>query len=201
MWTDSCRWARQRLPLLAGGELAGFDRRRVERHLIGCSGCRGNLESLRGPLGVLRAVAAGPALTLEAASLWPALARQIRESRRPRSSFWSARDLRPAWLGAGLAAGLLMAAGTLASRAGLPLPARKLAGTAHPAPRRPPAPAAPALTARPPKQSPTVADAGTAGRSEAELVAQAAPPAGGPPPRNASKPPASSLSLPPEPTR
>ena len=78
-----CRWVRDRLALTAGGELTGSDRRSVERHLIACDGCRRHERSLAGALGALRAAAAeapvgsGPG----AASLWPALARQIRESR------------------------------------------------------------------------------------------------------------------------
>src|SRR6478736_4011665 len=83
-----CRWVRDRLPLLAGGELMGADRRKVERHLIACAGCRQHERSLVGALGVLQAVAAqSPAAGAdEAPSLWPALARQIRESRHEPAS-------------------------------------------------------------------------------------------------------------------
>ena len=56
-----CRWVRDRLPLLAGGELTGADRRKVERHLIACPDCRRHERSLAGALGVLQAAAARPA--------------------------------------------------------------------------------------------------------------------------------------------
>src|SRR3954471_14000913 len=80
-----CKWVRDRLPLLVGDELRGLDRRRVERHLIGCPQCRLHQASLGEAVGVLRAVAvtAATGSPSGAPSLWPALARQIRESRRP----------------------------------------------------------------------------------------------------------------------
>jgi len=80
-----CKWVRDRLPLLVGDELRGLDRRRVERHLIGCPHCRLHQASLGEAVDVLRAVAATSATgsPADAPSLWPALARQIRESRRP----------------------------------------------------------------------------------------------------------------------
>lgn len=120
MWNDSCGWARQRLPLLAGGELAGSDRRKTERHLISCASCRTHLVSLNASLNVLHAVAAEPlALTQQnAPSLWPAVARQIRESRRPAPPFWPSIELRPfplAWTATGLAAAALLAGGLLTS--------------------------------------------------------------------------------------
>jgi len=79
-----CRWVRGRLPLLAGGELAGAARRTVERHLLTCPGCRRRRESLGESLAALRSSSAaeGPAMP----PLWPALARQVRESRRPASA-------------------------------------------------------------------------------------------------------------------
>jgi len=85
MGTLRCKWVRDRLPLLVGDELLGLDRRRVERHLIGCPQCRLHQASLGAAVGVLRAVAATSATgsSSDAPSLWPALARQIRESRRP----------------------------------------------------------------------------------------------------------------------
>jgi hypothetical protein len=82
-----CRWVRDRLPLLAGGELAGGDRRKVERHLLACPGCRERKASLVGALAALHAAAGhspagvGVGTGAEAPSLWPALARQIREAR------------------------------------------------------------------------------------------------------------------------
>ncbi len=92
----TCRWVRPRLPLLVGGELAGAERRKVERHLIGCSVCRGRRAASERTLSVLRGVAAlgqvsvGPKVGGGSPSVWPALARQIRESRhRPeRFSAW-----------------------------------------------------------------------------------------------------------------
>ncbi len=90
MGNDRCRWIRHRLPLMAGGELEGPERRRVERHLIGCADCRGLLSASHGVVSTLRAVARAVPGRAEAPSLWPALARQIRESRHaaPRRSFW-----------------------------------------------------------------------------------------------------------------
>lgn len=81
-----CRWVRGRLPLMAGGDLLGPERRHVERHVVGCVACRGLLESHRRSLGALHAAAAAESPALAAApSLWPDLARQLREARRPRS--------------------------------------------------------------------------------------------------------------------
>ncbi len=92
-----CRWVRDRLPLLAGGELMGTDRRQVERHLISCTGCRQHERSLVDALGALHAAAVQSPVKAEAPTLWPALARQIRESRRPVVPTFS----RPGtWLGA-----------------------------------------------------------------------------------------------------
>lgn len=84
-----CRWVRDRLPLLTGGELTGADRRKVERHLIACPGCRDRKASLVGALAALHTAAGhlpaglglGVGAGAEAPSLWPALARQIREAR------------------------------------------------------------------------------------------------------------------------
>jgi anti-sigma factor RsiW len=78
-----CKWVRDRLPLLVGDELRGLDRRGVERHLIGCPQCREHQAALGQALGALRSVAAISPAAPDAPSLWPALARQIRESRRP----------------------------------------------------------------------------------------------------------------------
>jgi len=76
-----CKWVRDRLPLLASDDLRGLDRRRVERHLIGCPHCREHQIGLGQALETLRTVAAASPTRAEAPSLWPALARQIRESR------------------------------------------------------------------------------------------------------------------------
>jgi hypothetical protein len=125
MGRDRCRWVRARLPLLAGDDWLGPDRRRVERHLIGCLPCRERFESLGQVVRALRAVgecstsvgpaAVGPESAPATLSLWPALARQIRESRRPEPAWtefnWSGAPLR-----VGLAASLLVAALALGAR-------------------------------------------------------------------------------------
>jgi hypothetical protein len=61
-----------------------MDRRRVERHLIGCPQCRQHQTALGQALEILRTAAGTAPAESDAPSLWPALARQIRESRRPR---------------------------------------------------------------------------------------------------------------------
>jgi hypothetical protein len=116
-----CRWVRARLPLLAGQELVGFERRQVERHLIGCADCRQRRASLSDTLEVLRTAGAQSPAKAEAPSLWPALALQIRESRRPVSSpdlgsfsfsFGGLRlGLGPALLGLSLTLGTLVVFG------------------------------------------------------------------------------------------
>jgi anti-sigma factor RsiW len=83
MGNSRCHWVRDRLPLLVGDDLRGLDRRRVERHLIGCPQCRQHQAALSQSLEVLRTAAATSPAESDAPSLWPALARQIRESRRP----------------------------------------------------------------------------------------------------------------------
>ncbi len=107
MGDPRCKWVRDRLPLLAGGELLGLERRRVERHLIGCARCRDHRAALSNALDVLHAAAGVLPSTPDAPSLWPALARQIQESRRPvsRPVFSPVR-----WRLA-IAAGLLLAFG------------------------------------------------------------------------------------------
>lgn len=120
MRTSSCRWVRRRLPLLAGDDLPGLDRRLTERHLIGCADCRRELDALRGTLGVLHAAAElSPVEAASLSSLWPALERQIDESRRPFRLFPTSR-----WAWAAAAAVLAVmataAAGiVLGPRAGL----------------------------------------------------------------------------------
>src|SRR4051812_18082382 len=83
MGNPRCKWIRERLPLLTGDELVGLDRRRVERHLIGCPECRQHRVALANALEILHTASAYSPVSPEAPSLWPALARQIRESRRP----------------------------------------------------------------------------------------------------------------------
>ncbi len=112
MWDNSCRWVVSRLPLLAGDELIGPERRQAERHLIGCPACRERLASLRSALGVLRTVGQDGPESPGAPSLWPALARQIKESRRvPRHAWDHARVL--TWVRVGLAATVLLTASGL----------------------------------------------------------------------------------------
>lgn len=198
MWNDSCRWARHRLPLLAGGELAGPDRRKAERHLIGCPECRGRLESLRGSVAALRSMVAVPAMSADAPSLWPALARQIRESRRPTPSIWTIFEPRPAWIGAGIAAGLLLAGAAVASRTATHLQDKQGVLTAKADPKRPESPVPPPAR-REVKVGTAVADA-TPPRSEGEGPSQPPPPAPSNPPRNAPKAPVGGISMPVEAT-
>jgi len=84
MRNPRCRWVRDRLPLLAGDDLVGPDRRRVESHLIGCPGCRRHRVALGHAMRALETASASSPARPDAPSLWPDLARQIRESRRPR---------------------------------------------------------------------------------------------------------------------
>jgi anti-sigma factor RsiW len=111
MGNDRCRWVRHRLPLLAGGELGVEDRRRVERHMIGCPDCRDRREGSESALSALRAASVTSPARADAPSIWPALALQIRESRHgsPRSSFfkleWPRFDS-ALWPAMGLALGL-----------------------------------------------------------------------------------------------
>ena len=83
-----CAWTRTRLGLFVGDDLIGPERREVERHLISCAKCRTQLEKHEESFSALRAVAgAGPVLS-DATSVWPALERQIRESRHTAPIFW-----------------------------------------------------------------------------------------------------------------
>ena len=109
MGDPRCKWVRDRLPLFASDELFGAERRRVERHVIGCASCRAQQSALVNALEVLHAASGESPARLDAPSLWPALARQIRESRRSvPASFWSrGRN----WPRFALAAALLVALG------------------------------------------------------------------------------------------
>ncbi len=113
MGHDSCRWTQPRLALLAGGELTGDDRRRVERHVITCGSCRHELESLTQSVALLHLAGdLGQEESAGAPSLWPALERQVRESRRQPAPRW---DRRRAWAVArlSLAASLILSFGSL----------------------------------------------------------------------------------------
>ncbi len=83
MSNPRCRWVRDRLPLLAGDDLVGPDRRRVESHMVGCPECRCHRVALGHALLALKTALASSPAQSDAPSLWPDLARQIRESRRP----------------------------------------------------------------------------------------------------------------------
>jgi anti-sigma factor RsiW len=82
MWGNKCGWSQARLPLLAGGELIGPDRRQLERHLIECPPCRERLVSMQSALGALRGAGEHAPIAPESPSLWPSLELEIRESRR-----------------------------------------------------------------------------------------------------------------------
>lgn len=199
MWGDACGWARDRLPLLAGDDLAGDDRRRAQRHLIGCPSCRRRLESLREALSVLQGAAAVSPTKPSAPSLWPELERQIRESRRPAPSMslpWPRIGLFSA---VSLAAGLVVAVGVSRTRPDDPsrpvetvklTPRIKIKAPilvvhpsapkpVKPAPAKPadPAPAAPVVVQQAPPAKPAApAEAVVNRREEAPEPAQAVEP-------------------------
>jgi anti-sigma factor RsiW len=110
MGNPRCKWVRDRLPLLADNELVVADRRKVERHLIGCSLCREHRIALEHALEVLHAARAEGPSRPQVPSLWPELALQIRQSRRPAAPLllgWFQFRLRPALaLGLGLLAAI-----------------------------------------------------------------------------------------------
>jgi anti-sigma factor RsiW len=134
MLIDACRWVRRKLPLLAGGDLLGPERRRAERHLVGCPDCRRVLESLRSALDVLHASAEASPVPAEAsAPLWPALERQIRESRRPLPAVWP-RVL--TWAAGGLVAASIFVAGALSTLYIKPAAGIISRSQVEPAPRR-----------------------------------------------------------------
>ncbi len=114
MGYDGCRWVTARLPLQAGGELLGLDRRRVERHLLSCPACRARLDALSSTLNLLHTAAQDPAaLPEQGASLWPLVAQQIRESRHNPSRSSATLSLPSRWWGLrlALAASVLILAG------------------------------------------------------------------------------------------
>jgi len=115
MGNPRCRWVRDRLPLLASDDLRGFDRRRVERHLIGCPHCREHQIGLGQALETLRTVAAASPTRPDAPSLWPALARQIRESRHATPAPYFTFPSAFAWPRVRFAPALVLGLGLLAT--------------------------------------------------------------------------------------
>ncbi|WP_435008782.1 zf-HC2 domain-containing protein [Tundrisphaera lichenicola] len=145
MGNDRCRWVRHRLPLLAGGDLGVEERRRVERHMIGCPDCRGLHHQAESALSVLRSVGSLSTTRAEAPSLWPSVARQIRESRHvparpslfPRE--WS-RLIPSLWPAMGLALGLgALMVSALARTRDLPRPIATTPPATASVDRKPPA--------------------------------------------------------------
>ena len=92
-----CRWVCRRLPLLAGGELAVEERRKVERHLIGCPDCQERRDASAVALTALRCLGEELPSKVDAPSLWPSLSRQIRQSRHasPVLAWWEKPLPRP----------------------------------------------------------------------------------------------------------
>jgi hypothetical protein len=179
-----CRWVRARLPLLAGQELMGFERRQVERHLISCGDCRQRRAALANTLEILHAAGAESPTSAEASSLWPALALQIRESRRPVSSpdlgsfSFSLGGLRlglgPALLGLSLTLGALIVfgLGVVARPSRIPSQPGAIAKAT-----RPPASKIRALVAAPkPKQKPPAPKRDLPPRVIEAPVVEASPP-------------------------
>jgi anti-sigma factor RsiW len=142
-----CKWVRDRLPLMAGEELRGLDLRRVERHLIGCPKCRQYRVSLDQALDVLHAASAHSPTRPDTPSLWPDLARQIRQSRRPAQAplfTWTRRfGLWPAFV---LGLALVAAVVAVGSRRPAASPGNRVIADVSlpPEPAAPVAPAAPA---------------------------------------------------------
>ena len=90
MSNRECRWVRARLPLWVGdggpdaserngegGDLVAEDRREIERHLAGCTCCRGHQIALERAFGALMAASALAPVDPHVASLWPILEHRI----------------------------------------------------------------------------------------------------------------------------
>src|SRR5262245_24443614 len=151
MGNPRCKWVRDRLPLLAGEELRGLDLRKVERHLIGCPKCRRHRVSMDEALSVLHTASAHSPAPHNAPSLWPELARQIRDLRRPAARtplfVWPRRfGFRPAFalgLSVALIAAAIIAVGSRRPPAGAkPMVDDRIASAVVPAPAPQPAPVA-----------------------------------------------------------
>ncbi len=165
MWDSTCRWARPRLALLAGGELAGEDRRKAERHLIVCGECRTRLASLRESLGALQIAATSLVPSPDSPSLWPALARQMREARHPEPAAYS---FRPMWVGLAASALVIgLAAWSMGGRGGSNLRAMASNQTLHP--ESPAQMTSPAITEANPNT--TIAENVPSHRPEGDAVA------------------------------
>ena len=167
MWNSACRWASPRLALLAGGELTGEDRRRAERHLIVCGDCRTRLGSLRESLGALQIAATSTVPAPDAPSLWPALARQMREARHPEPVSFA---FRPMWIGLAASALVIgLAAWSLGGRGGSNL--RTIASNQPLHPESPAPMPSPAIAESNPNT--TIAENAPSHRPEGETVANA----------------------------
>ncbi|MDJ0868966.1 MAG: zf-HC2 domain-containing protein [Myxococcota bacterium] len=106
------------------GELHGWSRWRVERHLAGCPGCRGTLASLDQLGGWIRETVAAP----ESPELWSGIASRLpsldAREREPETAGWAPRLRAPRILApllgsatvAAALAGLLLWIGPLAPR-------------------------------------------------------------------------------------
>jgi len=90
----SCDWARERLPLLAGGDdpaPSRDDRPAVEAHLASCAACRSRRDGLGRALEALAAAAEESPVEPHAPSLWPALQARIEAQARAAASDRRAR--------------------------------------------------------------------------------------------------------------
>jgi hypothetical protein len=90
MGNRKCRWVHARLPLSVGdrgletsersgkgGDLVAEDHDEIERHLAGCTCCRGHQIALQQAFGALMAASALPSVDPHVPSLWPILERRI----------------------------------------------------------------------------------------------------------------------------
>jgi anti-sigma-K factor RskA len=94
------------LALYALGTLQGEERVSLEKHLVGCAGCRRELEQLRGDMALMALSTAGPVPPRRARQrLIEAVAREPRRSEAPAKRRWW--NLVPWVAAAALAAGLV----------------------------------------------------------------------------------------------
>jgi hypothetical protein len=96
----ACEWVLARLPLWVGdcvgqaerngegGDLSTEDRRAIEQHLGVCSSCCRHRIAVEQALGILAAVAAELPVAPDAASLWPALERRMKDRDARAHSRW-----------------------------------------------------------------------------------------------------------------